>query len=343
MTPVGDSVSRALRSPDDVRQALEAFSLSRLMTWAVSVGLFEAIGTSGTVVSRLASSVEIPAEETLRFLRALDGAGLLLIGDESNDPAVALTESGRSLLIDTPGSLAGAARFCHDVGWKTWSSLTDAASAVEVGSASTAFDLIEGAGLRGAFEQQMHASTIRYARGLATLLASLEFERLIDVGGGSGAVSAALLALAPARTVTVMDRGAALPAARATLAAVSETGWSVEEGDFLSEVPRGADCLLLSRILHDWNDEMALTILRNCARAVSAGSWLVVFEKSIDAGATDDERLDFAMSDLNVWRMCGGAERTREQFRALLKSGGFTPVSEHDVDSKHVALVAVRS
>jgi hypothetical protein len=80
-------------------------------------------------------------------------------------------------------------------------------------------------------------------------------------------------------------------------------------------VPPGADAYVLSSVIHDWNDEQAIKILRNCRRAMRRHSKIVMLECVVPAG----EQASFSkVLDLNMLVMNGGCERTAKEFRELL-------------------------
>ncbi|MBD0275020.1 MAG: methyltransferase, partial [Acetobacteraceae bacterium] len=85
-------------------------------------------------------------------------------------------------------------------------------------------------------------------------------------------------------------------------------------------VPAGGDAYLLQKVLHDWDDVRAGTILTNCRRAMPAGGRLLVAEYVVPTG--DAPSLG-KVSDLTMLVMLGGRERTEAEFRALLERGGF--------------------
>ena len=68
--------------------------------------------------------------------------------------------------------------------------------------------------------------------------------------------------------------------ARLTAAGV-DARCTVVAGDAFEAVPRGGDLYLLSRVIHDWNDDDAVRILRSCRRAMRDDARLVLVEAVI--------------------------------------------------------------
>jgi hypothetical protein len=77
-------------------------------------------------------------------------------------------------------------------------------------------------------------------------------------------------------------------------------------------------------VLHDWDDELSLRILRNCRAAMHRDGVLLLVERVIPerAAATPGTATKF-LSDLNMLLLTGGCERTEEEYRRLLAATGF--------------------
>jgi hypothetical protein len=91
-------------------------------------------------------------------------------------------------------------------------------------------------------------------------------------------------------------------------------------GDFFKDVPAGHDACVMAHVLHDWTDEQALPILRNCRRAIADGGRLFIVEAVLPPG---DAPHHGKMMDLLMLAVTGGLERTAEQFDTLLAAAGF--------------------
>ena len=90
-------------------------------------------------------------------------------------------------------------------------------------------------------------------------------------------------------------------------------------GNFFQRVPEGADAYLLRHIIHDWDDQRAITILRNCHRAMVADSRLLLVEFVIPEG---NEPFFGKWFDLAMMVVPGGRERTEAEYRSLLERAG---------------------
>ena len=91
-------------------------------------------------------------------------------------------------------------------------------------------------------------------------------------------------------------------------------------GNFFESVPSGGDAIILKWIIHDWNDEQCVTILKNCHRALPENGKLILVEAVVPAS---NEPHFSKFIDLNMLVMTGGRERTEEEFRALYEASGF--------------------
>jgi hypothetical protein len=83
--------------------------------------------------------------------------------------------------------------------------------------------------------------------------------------------------------------------------------------------------LILKSVIHDWNDERSLTILKHCYRALPVeGRVLLVERLRPEVPEVDPDHCSTLLSDLNMLRGPGGGERTESEYRTLLAASGFT-------------------
>ena len=148
--------------------------------------------------------------------------------------------------------------------------------------------------------------------------------RVIDVGGGEGELLVQLLSRHSQATGRVFDLAHAADAASRRFAERGLTARaSFVAGDFFAAVPGNADVYLLKSVLHDWDDDDAVRILRSVAAAMSPSARLFVLER-LRPEPTGFSAVDRAVarSDLNMLVGTGGKERSEATYRELLESSG---------------------
>ena len=144
---------------------------------------------------------------------------------------------------------------------------------------------------------------------------------VVDVGGGRGVLLAAILATNPSLRGTLVDLPDTVDRGRQYLAehGVGERTEVVGQS-FFDPLPTGGDVYVVSSVLHDWNDESSLAILRRCAEAAGPGGRVLVLEQH----SSDGDRSGFAEMDLRMLVLAGGRERTVEEYAALVTAAGLT-------------------
>ncbi|MFI0511873.1 methyltransferase [Streptomyces sp. WSLK1-5] len=178
------------------------------------------------------------------------------------------------------------------------------------------------------FDRAMAASAPMFVpvAGLVDLAAH---RVVVDVAGGNGELLGRLLRAAPHLQGVLLERPHAVEAAEKAFATAGLADrCRFVTGDFTSWIPEGGDLYVLSRVLHDWDDERCLTILRRCARAMAPGTELLVVERLLPA----DARLSLAVAwDVHMLCNVGGRERTESHYRRLLETAGFDFTACHEL------------
>ena len=147
------------------------------------------------------------------------------------------------------------------------------------------------------------------------------YRTVADLGGGDGTLIGAILRANPGLRGVLFDLPPGLAAAPATLADVAGRT-EIVPGDFFESVPEGADAYVLKSVIHDWDDERAAAILRNCRAAMRDDARLLVLEQVMPEIVTEEAQ-GVVRNDLNMLVSTGGRERTEAEFRALLDGAGF--------------------
>jgi 3-hydroxy-5-methyl-1-naphthoate 3-O-methyltransferase len=175
------------------------------------------------------------------------------------------------------------------------------------------------------FWEAMHSLSTFTARALGEAIDLSQYERLLDVGGGSGAYDIELCKRYPHLQATVLD----LPfVAEIAARKVEESGLSERiqtvGGDFFADaLPKGHDVVLLSMILHDWNEEHNREILGKCYDALPSGGSIVISELLVNDEKTGPPPA--ALMSLNMLiETEGGRNYTPAEYSSWLEDTGFT-------------------
>ena len=141
------------------------------------------------------------------------------------------------------------------------------------------------------------------------------------MGGGEGALLAALLAANPALHGILFDQPHVVASAGPLLEQANVADrCEIVGGSFLEAGPSGADAYLLKSIVYDWDDAAAVEILRACRAAIADTGKLLLVENVIQPGNEPDPA---KFMDLIMLVMFGGRERTADDFRKLYAEAGF--------------------
>jgi len=307
---------------DELVRLFRGFWVSRAIYVAAELGIADLLAGGPRAVDDLAATTKTHPPSLYRVLRLLASEGVFVeIEDgrfELTPRAAALQQGGplrlQVLFLGRPASWQAAGILSHTV---------------RTGKA--AFERVHGVDFfeynrqhpedQALFDQLMTSQTKPVARAVAGKYDFSSMASIIDVGGGQGASAIEILTAHPHLKGAVFDQPAV--AAKAT-AAISEAGLSERckavGGDFFASVPDGYDAYLLKYILHDWDDEECIAILRSCRRAMSAAGRLLVVEAILPPG----NELSFGKTqDINMLINVGGSERTEGQYRALYEAAGF--------------------
>ena len=148
------------------------------------------------------------------------------------------------------------------------------------------------------------------------------FTRIVDIGGGNGTLLAAILQAYPQMRGVLLDRAEVLTRARQTLDSMGPLSrCELVDGDFFQKVPNGGDAYMLKDIIHDRDDDRAITILKNCRHGMSEGSKVLLIERALPPGNIPAPG---KLIDITMLTITGGCERTEAEYHDLLVRAGLT-------------------
>jgi len=316
-------------NPDTQRDVLSVlingYQTTALLHVAARLGLADLLADGPRSSSELAQSLGAHGPSLRRILRGLVAIGVF---SEGRDGRFGLTPRGQWLRAETPGSLRGTAILAAEEYVGAWGGLLHSAMTGE-----PAFDHVFGMSLWQHREQHPELDAYFNAtlsnvtsRVADVLLAAYDFSAfhtVLDVGGGQGALLAAILKAHPSLTGILYDKPHVIAQARSHLeeAGVAARCQAVE-GDFFDHVPEGADAHILKHVIHDWDDERSIAILRNCHSALKEQGRLLIVERLLPPRA--EEGSIAMLRDVVMLATTSGRERSEAEFRDIVAAAGFT-------------------
>jgi hypothetical protein len=319
--------ARAARAgaSDAVVQLVEGVWLARAVHVAVSLGIPDLFSGGSLSVDELAAMTSTHAPAVERIMRALAGARLL----EIVDGRYSLTDAGALLRRDAPDSLhPWVLLMLGDVHQGAWAELMHTVRTGESAFCNRyGIDLWEYCAGHPdharLFAEAMAGFTTTYIRGLLDSYSFAAFTSIVDVGGGDGRLLVEILRANVHARGVVVDRPEVVVWAQQRIAeaGIADRG-SARAGDAIVEVPAGGDAYILSRVLHDWDDDIARRILVSC-RDAAAGGRILVIERVMPDSAEERAALstralaDVHLTDLNMMVMTSGRERTLLEWERL--------------------------
>lgn len=304
---------------------------------AATLRLADLVADGVEQIDALAERTGTNAEALGRVLRQLVYRGIF------TEP-----EPGRFALNDT----AAALRSDDPSGVRTWFDLSEFSGRMDLVFAELMHTVRTG---QPAWEAAYGVPFWEYLADNPTLAASFDammssspritaaagydwtgVRHIADVGGGTGALLAAVLHANPEMRGTLIDLPDTVARARPILAADGlEDRCDFAGQSFFDPLPDGADAYVLSGVVHDWGDTEATAILRRCAEAAVPHGRVLIAESHGTAG---DNPAMFAEMDLRMLVLAGGHERTVEQYGALAATAGLKVAAVDRTPTGHVLI-----
>jgi len=229
---------------------------------------------------------------------------------------------GELLRPNAQHSLHGrAVLFGQDWIWRPWGelirSIRDGTNAFDELFGMPFFDFLENEAEACDIFDAALATGSRRRVELTSLYDFSDVRTLVDVGGGGGTLLAGILEQRPDIQGKLIDRRRVLVQAEANMRRAKVLDrCELVDADFFEWVPPEADIYIMSQVLHDWDDESAVTILNVCRRSMRADSKLLIIERD---GIMGSGSMQSSLSDLNVLVLLGGQERSVGDYERVLR------------------------
>jgi hypothetical protein len=311
-------------APVQMLQIISGFWISRAVYVIARLGIPDLLKSGPKTAEELAEATKTHAPSLYRLLRALASVGVV---NSEKGGRFALTPVSETLVTDAPGSLRWFT--VSELGqehYPAWGNLMHSVKTGEI-----AFDNFFGVDIWKYFQQNpddaavfndsMSGVTAAANEAIMSLYDFSRFNKVVDVGGGHGGLITSILKTNPEVKAVLFDAPQVIEGARPRIesAGLADRCETVA-GDFFQSVPAGGDAYVMKWIIHDWDDERAIRILKNCRSRMPQDGRLILVDCVVPEG---DEPHFSKFIDLNMLVMTGGKERTAKEFEELLAAAGF--------------------
>jgi len=311
---------------EQLMQVASGYELSACLYVAAKLNIADLLAGGSRSAEELAATTGTDADALYRVLRALISIGIFA---EPQPRVIALSPAAEPLRRDVPGSVHGqvlwvADPFMMHITSDLLYSVETGKPAVEHLYGKPAFECIAGMPrVQAAFNEGMTAISREIAPAVLDAYDVSHIGTLMDVAGGKGYFLSQALRRHPHMKGILLDLPHVVDEAHSTLREMGvEDRCTPVAGDFFEHVPSGADAYYMQHILHDWDDEHALKILRNIRKALAGrnrGRLLIVDSVLPQTCEPHPAKL----LDLVMLTIPGGRERTEAEWHDLCARGGF--------------------
>jgi hypothetical protein len=318
-------------NPDSVLELFLSFWISRTVMAAVEMEVFDLLSGDGLPEADAAARLGLASRPARGLFDTCVSVGLL----ERSDGRLRTTPSAERYL--TSGSEYSLRNYALDERWcwGGWGRLVEALRT----DAPTLEQDEDGYHTFPAdfFLDFLHGHSLAMGERLAAAVALGDVGKIMDVGGGSGAVSIALARANPSLDAVVIDQA---PVLEKTSEHIAEAGLAARIAThaanvFADPLPEGCDAAVIANFLHDFSPERAATILGRVAEALPSGGRLIVMEI-----APEDDRsgppLPAVFTVTMIVNTEGGIAYTRAELREMIERAGFAVEREHRLGDRYV-------
>ena len=316
--------STDLQPQKTILQMASGYWVTQALYVAAKLGVADLLKDGAKNCDELATATGVNARALYRLMR---GLASLKVFAEEKDGYFNLTPLAACLQSDIPGSMRGIVMMGGREYYQAWGnflySIQTGKSAFEDLYDMPLFEYYAQNPESGKAYDQAQKSGSAAAR--AEILKRYDFSgisKLVDVGGGNGSLISAILKTNQTMQGVLFEQPSVIAEAKDLIQAEGvEERCSLVAGDFFESVPSSGDAYILRYILHNWDDEQAIAILKNCHRALVENGKILVIEQVIPPG---NEPFIGKLLDLHMLVLFpGGCERTEDEYRALFEASGF--------------------
>ena len=308
-------------SRDDIKKKLVGYWNTQILYCIAKSEILDRISDGNITVDKLTNILGMPKESVRMLLDVLKIWGMIAIEDDE----LKITEVGKMLTEDAEKSLKYPALMWGEEHYLLMSKLLDALRSqkpqFESLFGTPFFDYLEDhSDKHDIYNRSLDAYAYDYTELIEQLPIS-DAHTLMDVGGGTGHLLVEILKNNhDVKKCVLFDLPQVVSQAKEMLDKEFLDKIEFVEGNFFEDELPKCDEIIMSRVIHDWNDEKAEQILKKVNHALNIGGKLIVLEMLVP----EELEKDFGVTlNFNLLVMLGGRERTKNEFEKLFLKTGF--------------------
>lgn len=303
---------------------LNSHVISRLIYSVSKIGIPDILKDRRMDYTQIAERTGVHPRSLYRVMRTLCTVNVF---SETEEDVFNLGEVGQLLRTDIPESQHALAILMWEPWWRQgWDELL-----YSLKTGNVAFDHVHGERLfeylrrnpddAELFNKAMTSITMQENKAILDAYDFSGIQKIVDIGGGHGKLLASTLRAYPSMEGILFELPMVLDSARINIGHenLSER-CELIAGDFFESFSLQGDVYILKSVIHDWKDEQATRILKNCRRSLSKNGRLLIIERIIPSG---NDLHPAKLMDIVMLVNLGGQERMLPEYEGLLNSSGF--------------------
>ncbi|ASE61433.1 hypothetical protein EG352_04610 [Chryseobacterium indologenes] len=304
-------------------ELLAGIWIAGCMHTASELNIADHLAGGPKTIASLAQELNVLEGQLYRIMRALSSVGIF---EELENRTFLLNDFGAALQTDVPGTLKDFVLANMRESLTVFRELT-----YNVQTGKVPFEYVHGMNLWEYYKKypELGANFGRGMTGLSGVVLEKiinvydfsSYKKIVDIGGGNGSMMFSILNATPGPSGIVFDAGDVVRKTTELIPENLKERCTVSEGSFFEKVPDNADLYTMKWILHDWNDEECIAILKVCFRAMNKGSRLLIIDAVIPDDSQNQPHIG-KLQDIVMMACLSGKERTLNDFKSLIKDAG---------------------
>jgi hypothetical protein len=308
-----------------LQQIMGGYIVSRCLHVAAELGVADVLDETPQTAAQIAPAVGAHPEALERILHLLAAHGIF----QRQGNAFVHSPASRLLRKDHPQSLHAFVRnFGSSTNWAIYQELE-----YSIRTGLPASDQVVPGGLwafraahpeaNSLFNQAMVSKARKHIAAITAAYDFSGFQVIGDIAGGHGHLLRAVLDCTPTAAGVLFDQ----PHVIQEIQHLASERISLRSGDFFKDDLPACDAYMLMSIIHDWDDDASVAILKTVRRSAPPHARLLL----IDSIMPDDPGPSWAKTmDIHMLTLLGGKQRTLDEYGALLRQAGFSLLREID-------------